>query len=56
MKYPQVGDIYLYWMQTPTLFIVTYSNTLQVNLRRIDNGKELIYSLGGFYELFRPLA
>ena len=56
MRYPQIGDIYLYWMQRPVLFVVTYSNPIQVNLRRIDNGKETIHCIDAFHQRFRPLA
>ena len=56
MDYPQIGDIYLYWMHTPVLFIVVRSTPLQVNLRRIDNGKETIHTIDTFYQRFRPLS
>mgnify|MGYP006227188577 FL=1 len=56
MRYPQVGDIYLYWTEPPVLFIVTHSNPIQVNLRRLDNGKETIQHLATFYHRFRTLT
>ena len=42
MAHPQVGDLYTYWCDDRLVFIVTKVSQVQVRLRRIDNGNNII--------------
>ena len=56
MTHPQVGDLYTYWCDDQLVFIITKINQIQVNLRRIDNGRETITTRSMFEDRYIPLA
>ena len=58
MAHPQVGDLYTYWsgIDPDVLFIVIKINRIQVNLRRLDNGRETITSRYHFGDRYIPIT
>ena len=56
MAHPQVGDLYTYWSDPDVLFIITKIDQIQVNLRRIDNGRKTITTRRMFEDRYIPLA
>ena len=58
MTHPQVGDLYTYWsgIDPNVLFIVTRVTAVQVNLRRIHDGRETITSRHHFGDRYIPIT
>ena len=58
MTHPQIGALYTYWsgIDPNVLFIVTKINRIQVNLRRLDNGRKTISTRSLFRDRYIPLC
>ena len=56
MTHPQIGALYTYWCDPDALFIVTRVTPLQINLRKIDNGKEVCSTRSHFEDRYTPLC
>ena len=58
MTHPQVGDLYTYWsgIDPNVLFIVTRVTAVQVNLRRLHDGKETRATRCLFEDRYIPLC
>ena len=56
MTQPQIGDLYTYNGVPILVFIITKVDQIQVNLRRIDNGRETITTRSMFEDRYTPLC